>query len=316
MSRRLSRRGWLAGAALSVLGASGCASQTAALRAGAAVGLPRRAELEQVPFFPQSGPNLCGPETLATVLQAEGFAQTPADLVPLVYLPGRHGSLQVEMLAAARRCGAVAVRLPASLHALCEEIAGGRAAVVLQNLGLSVAPLWHYAVAVGYDLDEGWMVLRSGAQRRQRLAMRTFEHTWARSQYWAFVTVAPGRLPRTASEDEIVRAMVAFERVASPEAAVRAYAAAQTRWPDNLTLAMGLGNSLYAAGRKTDAARAFEAAARAHASAAAWVNLGVVALDLGQPQRALAAAREALALGGPWAEQARALLDRVQASQP
>jgi tetratricopeptide (TPR) repeat protein len=311
----VSRRGWLAGTAAAVLGLGGCATQTAALRAGAVTGLPRRTELEHIPFFPQGGPDLCGPETLATVLQAQGFAQTPADLVPLVYLPGRRGSLQVEMLAAARRCGAVAVRLPPTLQALCEEIAAGHPVLVLQNLGLSLAPAWHYAVAVGYDLDDGWMILRSGRERRQHLALRTFEHTWARSQHWAFVALAPGRLPRTATEDDMARALVAFERVAPPERAVQAYEAARARWSDNLTIAMGLGNSLYAAGRKAEAAQAFEAAARAHASAAAWVNLGLVALDLGQRERALAAAREALTLGGPWADRARALVERVE-SQP
>jgi tetratricopeptide (TPR) repeat protein len=307
------RRAWLSGTLGVAALLAGCASQTSALSRGlAGPGLPRRAELADVPFFPRSGPDLCGPESLATLLQAQGFAVTPAELVPQVYLPGRRGSLQIEMLAAARRAGALAVQLPRTLAALCTEIAGGHAVLVLQNLGLSVAPAWHYAVAVGYDLDLSEVLLRSGDTARQRLSMRTFERTWARGHHWAIVALAPGRLPHTATEDEVVRALVAFERQAEPAAAVRAYEAARARWGHNLTITLGHGNSLYRAGRPAQAADAFETAARQHGHAAAWINLGMVALELGQRDRARAAAQQALALGGPWAAQARVLAERVE----
>lgn len=316
MTVGLARRAWLAGAAGVLAGLAGCAGRTAALRGReTGLGLPRRIELRDTPFFPRSGPDLCGPESLAMVLQAQGFAITPAALVPQVYLPGRRGSLQIEMLAAARRAGALAVPLPPTLAALCAELAAGHPVLVLQNLGLAIAPAWHYAVAVGYDLDASEMVLRSGDEPRHRLSLRTFEHTWARAGHWAFVALAPGRLPHTATEAEVARALVAFERVAPPAQAVQAYEAARARWPDNLTLTMGHGNSLHASGRKAEAAEVFEAAARRHGSAAAWINLGTVALELGQRERARTAAREALALGGAWAAQARALAERVE-SQP
>src|SRR5690606_29566356 len=84
---------------------SGCASlfpQTAELREGLPEGLPERVELKSVPFFPQDEYQ-CGPAALATSLAATGVKVTPTELVPQVYLPERKGSLQVEMLAAARR---------------------------------------------------------------------------------------------------------------------------------------------------------------------------------------------------------------------
>ncbi len=302
----------IAGASLALLG--GCATQTAALRFGAVEGLPRRAELVDTPFFPQDQRYLCGPESLAAVWQATGLAVTPPDLVPQVYVPGRQGSLQAEMLAATRRQGAVAYVLPPRLEALLREVAAGTPVVILQNLGLQWAPTWHYAVVVGYDLDEGLVLLRSGPVRRQEMALRTFEHTWARSDHWAFVALAPGRLPATVGEAEAVRSLVAFERVAPPALAVRAYETALTRWPGVLTLQMGLGNALHAAGRKAEAAECFEAAARQHRHAAAWINLGTVALELGQRTRAEAAAREAVALGGAWSTQARELQARLQAN--
>lgn len=312
------RRRLLAGmAAAGAASLAGCATQTAALleTGGAAAGLPRRVELAETPFFPQDERFLCGPEALAAVLQAGGIAVTPRELVPQVYLPGRQGSLQAEMLAATRRQGAVAVLLPRRLEALCRELAGGTPAVILQNLALAVSPVWHYAVAIGYDLDERVLLLRSGRERRQAMSLRTFEHTWARSAHWAFVALPPGRLPATADEAEMTRALLAFERVAQPEAAMRAYAAAARRWPGNVTLQMGHGNTLYAAGHKREAADVFEAAARRHQHGAAWVNLGLVELELGRLPQAEAAAREAVALGGSWSAQANALLRKVEAAQ-
>ena len=47
----------------------------------------------------------------AYTLAASGVKMTPDELVPQVYLPARKGSLQVEMLAAARRHGLVAYQL-------------------------------------------------------------------------------------------------------------------------------------------------------------------------------------------------------------
>ncbi|MCM5680247.1 PA2778 family cysteine peptidase [Schlegelella sp. S2-27] len=312
------RRRLLAGvAAFGAVSLTGCATQTAELldTRAVAAGLPRRVELAQVPFFPQDQRFLCGPESLAAVLQAAGVAATPPQLVPQVYLPGREGSLQAEMLAATRRQGGVAVMLPPQLEALCRELAAGTPVVILQNLGLAVSPVWHYAVAVGYDLDERTVLLRSGRERRMVMSLRTFEHTWARSAYWAFVAVAPGLVPVTAGEAEMTRALVAFERVAAPELASRAYTAAVQRWPANVTLLMGQGNTLYAAGRKREAAEVFEATARHHEHGAAWVNLGLVQLELGHLSQAEAAARRAVELGGNWSAQANKLLRKVEAAQ-
>jgi tetratricopeptide (TPR) repeat protein len=73
---------------------------------------------------------------------------------------------------------------------------------------------------------------------------------------------------------------------------------------------MGLGNSLHAAGRKAEAAAAFERAAREHDSAAAWSNLARVRFELGQTNAARDAAQRALQRAESaeprWLEAARA----------
>ena len=298
-------RGRLSAAALQVVlllaaaALPGCAllplpPQTAALLNAAPADLPVRVERTQVPFFPQT-PYHCGPAALATVLVDVGLPGNPEALANAVFLPGRGGSLQLEMLAGARRQGAVATRLPGELSDLLREVAAGHAVLVLQNLGLAWAPMWHYAVLVGYDLVSRELVLRSGTDKQARLSMRTFEHTWARAGHWAIVALPPGQLPVTAHEADAVEAALGFGRVAAPGPLVQAWRATAARWPDNLLAAMGLGNALHAAGDLRGAAQAFEQAATRHDSAAAWHNLALTRDAMGEANAAREAARHAVA---------------------
>ena len=58
---------------------------------------------------------------------------------------------QVELVAAIRRYGRVPYEIEPSLSSLTAELQAGRPVLVLQNLGIKIAPLWHYAVVVGYS---------------------------------------------------------------------------------------------------------------------------------------------------------------------
>lgn len=298
---------WRRGGRSSALGAvlaltllAGCASlgdQRSALPAH----LPVRAELSETPFFSDDS-YYCGPSALATGLSAAGFPTRPEALVGQVFLPGRQGALQIEMLAGARRQGALATVIPDSTQALFAEIAAGHPVVVLQNLGLSWAPSWHYAVAVGYDADAGTVLLRSGPMKRQEMSLRTFMHTWNRSERWAFVVTQPDRLPATATEAEAVRSLVAFGRNAPAGASAQAYRTGLVRWPDQPTLAMGLGNVLYASGDKAGAEAAFRQVADKHQLPAAYNNLARVLLERGNTVEARAVVERGLAVAGPLRE--------------
>lgn len=291
--------------------ASWVATQSNLLRRAAPAGLPVQAEVTAVPFFPQTRWH-CGPAALATVLGHAGLPQSPDALARDVFLPAREGTLQVEMLTGARRHGAFAVELPARIEALLQELAAGHPVVVLQNLGLSIAPVWHYAVLVGYDLARSEVILRSGEVEREVLGLSTFELTWARGGYWAFVSLPPGRLPATADEAALLAAAIAFERSAPPVSSARVYTSLLQRWPDNLNAAVGLGNARHAVGDLRGAELAFEAAAMRHDSAAAWNNLAQTRLELGDRAGARQAARRAVARADAaeprWAAAARQTL--------
>jgi tetratricopeptide (TPR) repeat protein len=302
---------------------SGCAAlsptpQSDALAQGLPAGLPQRVELETVPFFAQT-PFHCGPAALATVLVHEGFAQvTPESLSDRVFLPAREGALQVEMLAAARRAGALPVRVPGELAAAWRELASGRPLAVLQNLGLAIAPRWHYAVLVGYDRVPAEVLLRSGATQRESMPWRLFERTWARGGHWAIATLRPGQWPLTVREADAVEAAIGFERaVSAPQERLRVFSSLVARWPDNLPGLIGEGNAHAALGDWRLALPSFERAARAHDSAAAWHNLALAHWELKQPGAARAAAQRALeraqAAEPVWRAAAQRLVDQMRA---
>jgi tetratricopeptide (TPR) repeat protein len=229
-----------------------------------------------------------------------------------VFLPARGGSLQVEMLAAPRRHGLVSTLLPSDMTDLLQEVAAGHPVVVLLNLALDIYPVCAYAVITGYDLPAHEVILHSGKDPDMHMVLATFEHTWSRAGRWAFVALPPDRLPRTATQAEVERAAVAFEQASDAAHAQVAYHTALQAWPDNLVLQLGWGNTLFALGQTTEAAGAFEAAARQHDSAAAWNNLANARLKLHQREAALRAADKAV-------ERARAsepqMLDAALATQ-
>lgn len=260
--------------------------------------LPRQMELTQTPFFPQEQYQ-CGPAALATALTAVNIAVTPEQLTPEVYVPSRQGSLQIEMLAAARRHGAVTVQIPPTLEAVMQEIAAGHVVVVMQNLGFSWVPSWHYAVVVGYDADKELVWLRSGPYKRQEMSLSAFQRTWARSEHWAFVALQPGQLPASAGADDVAKALVAYEKNAPAAARKKAYQAAVQQWPDHLVLLMGLGNAAYATGDLPLAGASFRHVTETHPeSAAAYNNLANVLLAQKQVAQAETAANQGLALAG------------------
>lgn len=294
-----------------LLSACATAPQTRQLQATAPVGLPEYIELVDVPFFPQQAYQ-CGPAALATLLQDRGLTVTPEQLVPEVYVPARQGSLQAEMLAAARARGLVAYPLRPELEALLREVAEGRPVLVLQNLGLDWIPRWHYAVVVGYDLSRGEILLRSGLHERHVNGLARFERTWRRARRWAFVVTPPDQLPATAQPLPWLQAAHALESTARTAAAAEAYATATRQWPEQAAGWFGLGNTRYALGDYLAAEQALRALLeRQPGLAMAWNNLAHVLAARGCGGQARAAAACALRLE-PEDHRYRSTLEQVQ----
>jgi len=244
------------------------------------------------------------------VLAASGERVTPEELVSQVYLPERKGSLQVEMLAAARRHGTVSYQLAPKFEDLLRELAAGNPVIVLQNLGLRDG--WHYAVAVGYDYDSAEMILRSGETERETMHFWTHEFVWARSGYWAMVALPPDRLPATADELRWLSAVSALERTGNARAARTAYEKFLERWPENVNAAVGLANTQHALGDLKAAEKVLrEAEVRDPKSVIVLNNLAQTLSDQGRDDEALPVIERAVALGGPFSASVRETRDSI-----
>lgn len=292
---------------------AGCISlpQTEALRESGYAGLPARVELVDVPYYAQED-LMCGPTSLAMALNAVGLDAKVASLTEQVYLPGREGSLQIEMLAATRRNGALAYQLAPELRAVLQEVAAGTPVVALLNVsGVKFWPVWHYAVVVGYDLEREEIILRSGPNPRRVTDVGFFEFLWKDGGYWAMAAVPPDRVPATAQEQPYAAAAAALERVRRREAG-KAYSALLSRWPENLVGLIGLGNTEHAEGDLAAAEAAFRRAVAAHPqSAVALNNLAQTLADLGRLDEAEAAAHSAVAIGGATLPAAQSTLAQI-----
>jgi hypothetical protein len=289
---------WLAGCAQLV-------PQTMDLRTAWPEGVPRHIELGAVPFFPQDEYQ-CGPAALATALSHSGASVTPEPLVSQVYLPSRHGSLQLEMLATPRRYGRISYQLAPRYADLLREVAAGNPVVVLQDVG-PMFTQWHYAVVNGFDYESGTVLLRSGKVKRQEMPFTYFERTWMKGAYWAMLVMPPDRIPVTATEDGWMTAVLAMARVSKGDAATRAYAAALKRWPDNLAAAIGLANEFHTRGALADAIAVLRQARQHHPqSVIVMNNLAQTLSDHGRHAEALAQIDKAADPKSPFASDVRA----------
>lgn len=222
------------------------------------VDTPARAAVANVPLIKQQD-FYCGPASLAMVLQWSGMEVTQAGIADQAFSTEAQGTYLADMTGTARRRGQLAVGI-STFPDLLNEIAAGHPVIVFQNLGISWAPKWHYAVVVGYDLENEMIFLHSGELDRITMPLRLFERTWRRGEHWALVVLPPEQLPASDNQWEILRAAAALERMERSAAAEKVYANGFSRWSGNWIWPFGLGNARYQRGNLVGAKRAFERA--------------------------------------------------------
>lgn len=254
-------------------------------------------ELDATPFFPQDLYE-CGPAALTTVLTASGADVTLDDIVDKVYLPGRKGSLQAELLAATRTSGRLPYVTDGTLNAIWNELSAGRPVLVLQNLGIAAIPSWHYAVVIGIDPAGDRVILRSGTDRRRSTPIDVFLRTWRRGDYWAMVALRPDELPATVDRAGYFRQIAALEQAGAVTEAGFAWQSALNVWPGDSVALFGLANAQLAAGKPAEAERLYrELLARDARQLAVRNNLAMALARQGRHDEGLDEIAKALAAG-------------------
>ena len=250
------------------------------------------------------------------VLNWAGDPVTPQELDETSFTSGRAASLQLDVLTAARRRGSLAYPVQ-SLEALFAEIDAGHPVLLFQNLGYDWFPVWHFSVAVGYDVASHSLIQHTGREQARPVSLFTFERTWGRVDRWGLVVLPAGTLPATAHEASYLEAALGLEIAGRPVEAVLAYQAATLRWPDSVGAWMGLGNARYAASDLGGAGQAYERATQLDPEAAvAFNNLAQVLLELGRREAARAAVERAIELGGPHLESFERTRGEIRNSPP
>lgn len=147
--------------------------------------------IKNVPFYPQQD-FYCGPTTLSEALNFYGYSTTPEGIAPSLFIPNREGSLQLEMISAARSYGVLPYSAKSNFDTLFSLINDNVPAIVFQNVGTSWFPMWHYALVIGYDQIEQLVILHTGQTQAHKMSYKLFERVWKRGDYWVLALLEPG----------------------------------------------------------------------------------------------------------------------------
>ncbi|UCD90570.1 MAG: PA2778 family cysteine peptidase, partial [Desulfobacterales bacterium] len=261
-------------------------------------------------FFPQKAYQ-CGPATLSMALGWSGIRVTPNQVMPEVFTPSLKGSLQSAIIGSTRRHGRIAFPIH-GMDMLLRELVAGHPVIILQNLGFSWLPVWHYSIVVGYHLSDNVVILHSGTTPRKRLSMKTFAKTWSRSGYWGLLVLSPHEIPVTADEKAYILAVIGLEKARHWDSALKGYQTALKRWPDSLGAYMGVSNSYYALGEWEAAAVSLKKAIdRFPEEGVLFNNLAQVQFKQKKVEEALYSIRQAIQLGGPLSQLYQKTLDEI-----
>jgi len=252
-----------------------------------------------VPFIKQEDA-LCGPSSVAMVLAMNQQQIDVNALAAEMVLPAKSGSLQVEVKAAIRRSGNLAYEIKPSMDGLAEVLHQGYPVIALVNLSFDWLPKWHYVVVTGIDPVHQEIILHSGDTRDQRWSMIQFENLWSRGKHWAIAVLPPSRYPPSfVEETKYLKTTLDLMHTDGREKAGIAFQSALSRWPDNLTALIGLGNIAYQNHHLDAATHWFRIAVEKHPdSIVAKNNLAQVLMENGDIHEAFELAKDAVRMGG------------------
>ena len=281
---------------LVLLGLTGCQStpQADQLRQEGLASLPSSHTISAVPFFPQEQ-YYCGPTTLSEIFGYYGKSISPEEIAPKLFIPNKEGSLQLEMVTAARQYGFLPYTERGTLSSLSQFIKDDIPVVVFQNLSIQLFPQWHYAVVIGFDSDKGSVKLHTGLTPNHEMSLELFERTWGRGNYWYLAPVPPEVTSSEMTPFTYVSAAYDMLKVGDKKQALAFLKTATNQWPDYWLSYFLIANH-HLSINDDEAVRWFEKGYRAGKTQNAYVHNYILALrQSGATLKADALLTEALA---------------------
>ncbi len=215
-----------------------------------------------VPFItPRS--HLCGSTSIEMVTSywhsQIGFSPklSGQELDARTLIPAKEGTLQIEMVIAARSNGLVVYPLEPTYKALFGELQANHPIIVLVNRSFSWHPLWHYAPVIGYDEKQRRIHAHFSDQPNEALSLSTFAALWERSRNWGILPLPPSELPASISVKQFLRAVYAFEKSGNSDGALVAYKSGLKHWSDNEDILFALANGEYNASHLMEAEESY-----------------------------------------------------------
>ncbi|HEX5328638.1 PA2778 family cysteine peptidase [Sulfuricurvum sp.] len=215
-----------------------------------------------VPFIPPRE-NLCGSTSIQMISeywQSNSEYTSKLSIQELdqrTFIPQKEGTLQAEMITAARANGLIAYPMEPNFEALFSELNAHHPVLVLINRSYSWYPLWHYLPVNGYEGTTRKILTHFSDQPNEPIAIETFAEMWKRSGNWGVVLLPPGEIPASASPKKFVRAVYELEKIGMVNEAIQSYQSALIRWPQEAEISLILANSYYRVHRMREAEESY-----------------------------------------------------------
>lgn len=144
----------------------------------------KSAAIEKAPFFPDDS-NLCGPASLAAVLNFHGVIVSPAEVGEQVFRSNLGGTVTLDMMLYVKRRGLKARMLKGTMGDITRAVDRGAPPIVMIDLGFALASKNHYIVVTGYS--PGGIMVNSGLQEGKVIDWPVFMEQWKKAGFWTLI---------------------------------------------------------------------------------------------------------------------------------
>ncbi|MBI5599904.1 MAG: C39 family peptidase [Deltaproteobacteria bacterium] len=138
--------------------------------------------IKGVPFFPQKE-LMCGPASLADVLNYYGMKTSLEEVSKGVYRPELKGTLSIDMLLYAKDKGFEADFYSGGIEDLKKRVRDGTPPILFLNLGFASYPIGHYIVVTGFSDPDGVVIVHSGLERDKVMSYKELAGAWSKTGF-------------------------------------------------------------------------------------------------------------------------------------